>query len=90
MVEEKKTGNNNNNQFHNNDNTNNNDNNNTNAAGNGNNNTMKTPWQITTTMIFFIFGFLHDMDNTTIARGGVRDILTKEQEVGQVERGTEM
>ena len=29
------------------------------------------------------------MDNTTIAQGGVRDILTTEQEAGQVERKCE-
>ena len=32
---------------------------------------------------------MNDMDNTTIAQGGVRDILTKEQEAGQVERKCE-
>ena len=32
---------------------------------------------------------MNDMDNTTIAQGGVRDILTTEQEAGQVERKCE-
>ena len=90
MVEERNTGHNNNNQFYNNNNDNDNDNNNTNTntTGNDNNNKINeeiVAWQITTITTMNFFGFLHDMDNNTLAQGGVRNILTKDEEEGQVQ-----
>ena len=88
MVEERNTEHNNNNQFYNNDNDNgdDNNNNNTNTAGNGNNNTNNEEIVANNNNNNDdFFGFLHDMDNNTLAQGGVRNILTKDEEKGQVQ-----
>ena len=88
MVEERNTGHNNNDQFYNNDNDNGDDNNinNTNTAGNGNNNTNNEEIVANNNNNNDdFFGFLHDMDNNTLAQGGVRNILTEDEEEGQVQ-----
>jgi hypothetical protein len=88
MVEERNTGHNNNDQFYNNDNDNGDDNNinNTNTAGNGNNNTNNEEIVANNNNNNDdFFGFLHAMDENTLAQGGVRNILTEDEEEGQVQ-----